>query len=831
MSAQLARPLRQRHADAGRPWRAAGAALDPDLPGKKPISLDTQAESTIDPLKLLIQDREGVPPDEQRLIYAGRQMEPGRKLNEYNVQDEVMIFVTFRLHGGMQNVDTEMAEDTEDTNTGLTQDTATSGLTQTLNALGMEDSGNAVADPSLARTLAELDAIEVDEEAVAIAVAAAAAAGPATLPPGLPAPGVGSARPGLPAPSPWESLIENEILQHFELAQAARSVHGPMVAPRSLDSRAEFANTLRLLAYAPSAADAWNVLGLSSLEGPDLSLNTIEARLRFAKLLGSMIDGATWPQADKTTAQQDIQSIEAAAATCFASFDTWVRERKRMRPSKLPLWRELGGQALKAVLGTAPRNTEVACTQWSSLLDISAIDASLRGRVAPVDEARLLADLAEKGDASFWDTVQTTGRPISFWAPANAAALGRLLSALLRRSTDRVPCEYVRIIAPLDLFPGCATVESICDLWWHDLLGEKWTALRRRVDFHPQPMEFVSPGPAGPRHELRGLAVFTISTSLVREPPKILDLESPVVTAAPLPTYLVDFPSTLGAEFMTVLCNHLGHSPKIGRIYRSPGHTAESPRGRVEVRFTSSTSRLNQEAVMRHARQILPTGVCFASQDLYTEPGSLIAELGHADVIASIWALCSGALFLSKSTLLLTTEATASTWQQAMDTLMRNDPDSAVYKLKWRPSRHGGRPFASPSALPARIAATRRTKQTRGTTSTVQAITDVEIKGHLHADEHALIRDLVTHLVGQTGISLTELQEDRGRRAGKWQWLAADDPAAPPGRFRLYLKDLEEVAKVRDTLHDKAVKVGMDTFRVQVFNDLEDRVSGAAAAR
>eukprot|EP00959_Pyramimonas_sp_CCMP1952_P432942 9066257-Pyramimonas_sp.AAC.1 len=282
---------------------------------------------------------------------------------------------------------------------------------------------------------------------------------------------------------------------------------------------------------------------------------------------------------------------------------------------------------------------------------------------------------------------------------------------------------------------------------------------------------------------------------------------------------------------MTVLCNHLGHSPKIGRIYRSPGHTAESPRGRVEVRFTSTTSRLNQEAVMRHARQILPTGVRFASQDLYTEPGSLIAELGHADVIASIWALCSGALFLSKSTLLLTTEATASTWQQAMDTLMRNDPDSAVYKLKWRPSRHGGRPFASPSALPARIAATRRTKQTRGTTSTVQAITDVEIKGHLHADEHALIRDLVTHLVGQTGISLTELQEDRGRRAGKWQWLAADDPAAPPGRFRLYLKDLEEVAKVRDTLHDKAVKVGMDTFRVQVFNDLEDRVSGAAAAR
>lgn len=234
---------------------------------------------------------------------------------------------------------------------------------------------------------------------------------------------------------------------------------------------------------------------------------------------------------------------------------------------------------------------------------------------------------------------------------------------------------------------------------------------------------------------------------------------------------------------------------------------------------------------MRHARRLLPAGVSFASEAIYTDLGSLIAELGHADALVSVWALCSGALFLSRSTLLLATEASADTWQQAMDTMMHNDPDTAVYKLKWRPSRHGRRPFGMPSALPARIAATRRAKQTRGTSSAVQAIADVEIKGHLHDDEHALVRDLVTHLVGQTSISLTELQEERGHRAGKWQWLAAADPSAPPGRFRLYLNDLEEVARVRATLHDNAVKVGMDTFRVQVFDGLQDRVPGGTAAR
>ena len=170
-----------------------------------------------------------------------------------------------------------------------------------------------------------------------------------------------------------------------------------------------------------------------------------------------------------------------------------------MRPPKFPLWRELGGRALQAVLDTAPSTMEIACTQWSSLLDTTAIRAlpKLQGRVAPTAAARLLADLAEKGDPSFWDTVQSTGRPISLWAPANASALGRLLSALLRRGSNN-PCEYVRFIVPLDLFHGCATVESICDLWWRDLMGEKWAALLRRVELHPQPMEFCLPRSGGP---------------------------------------------------------------------------------------------------------------------------------------------------------------------------------------------------------------------------------------------------------------------------------------------------------------------------------------------
>eukprot|EP00959_Pyramimonas_sp_CCMP1952_P084686 1771208-Pyramimonas_sp.AAC.1 len=72
-----------------------------------------------------------------------------------------------------------------------------------------------------------------------------------------------------------------------------------------------------------------------------------------------MFDVAPWSPADKAGAHAEIAKITQAAATCFASFDGWLRERQRARPSKLPLWHELGRRALLAVLDAAPGASEV----------------------------------------------------------------------------------------------------------------------------------------------------------------------------------------------------------------------------------------------------------------------------------------------------------------------------------------------------------------------------------------------------------------------------------------------------------------------------------------
>ena len=205
------------------------------------------------------------------------------------------------------------------------------------------------------------------------------------------------------------------------------------------------------------------------------------------------------------------------------------------------------------------------------------------------------------------------------------------------------------------------------------------------------------------------------------------------------------------------------------------------------------------------------------SSRTFTEPSSLICEFDRVGSLLGATSLIEDVVVLSQSRALVLPKATSAMWEVFLTAQFQQKADQGITKLRWRPSRHGGRTWAKPLALDSQIAAKRARDRdsVRPDSQTPDPSGLIIIRGSLGAKPEELMEALLAAIGRSLNISLARGRPLLSLQTHEWAETRKGD-GSWSGQVRIQLATWQELQALKTLLDSSVIELDGEHRAVEV---------------
>ena len=258
-----------------------------------------------------------------------------------------------------------------------------------------------------------------------------------------------------------------------------------------------------------------------------------------------------------------------------------------------------------------------------------------------------------------------------------------------------------------------------------------------------------------------------------------------------------------------------------GEPEMSPGSTPEVPRAIIKGAVQADgATEMELKALVLHIRSRgLPTSTLVATGHIFRDASAPVVELSAPQAGYRIVPLCDEAAYVTPRKLTVKTLVPTDRWEKVLTETHMSDPDCFVPRIKWRPSRNGGRVTAQAEATAGQLAAQCRESNRARKQRADQFPILIIIRPHRELGRNAreAIQGILSHLQ-RNGIALNEACDGNALEDSQWRAVRGRSDQLV-GSMHIAIRDPSAAAQVVSMLHEKAIEVGHELVTIIAAED------------